>query len=145
MDLLNMYFPETNTFHPQLERKTRMNSNFISQPYPRSCFYYHQGTEWRRKYFNILVILFRKFLEILASLTPGSSSASSPYPFCISVAWPLMRPSWTTNSWCMEMQCRTHPQPPTHLCTQPTPSHLYTHTTQNVMDWHSWDLWMVAS
>ena len=69
-------------------------------------------------------------------LTPGSSSASSPYPFCISVAWPWCGPSCTTKH---QQQCQghthsylytyahsLHPQLPTHLCTQPTPTVTYT-------------------
>lgn len=65
--------------------------------------------------------------------TPGSeSSASSPYPFLYFCCLALMR-SILNNKIAAAMP-RTHPQLPTHLCTQPTPSYLYTsmHTAKIV-------------
>ena len=80
--------------------------------------------------------------------TPGSSSASSPYPFCISVAWPWCGPSCTTKH---QQQCQghthsylytyahsLHPQLPTHLCTQPTPTVTYTLLCRQPKSWIVW-------
>lgn len=55
---------------------------------------------------------------------PGSSSASSPYPFCISVAWLWCDPSWKIEQ---PQQCQEHVQS--------------NHTVGLRLNLYGWDLW----
>ena len=106
MDLLNMYFlKQTHPTH-NWNIKLEWIVMLFHSPTLYHVFTQHQGTEWRRKYFNILSSSSSEsFGDLGLPPTPGSSSASSPYPFCISVAWPWCGPSWTTKQ---QQQCQEH-------------------------------------
>ena len=110
-----------------------MNSNFISQPYPRSCFY-STSRYWVKKeiFQHTLVILFRKFLEILAFprlLGQAQHPLLTLFVFLLP-GLDAVHPEQQNSS----SNAENTPTDYVHLGTQPTPSYLYTsmHTAKIV-------------
>ena len=125
MDSLNMYFlKQTYSTH-----NWNIKLEWIVILFHKTTLYHaftqHQGTEWRRKYFNILSSSSSEsFWRSWSSPDSWVKFSILSLPFLYFCCLALMR-SILYNKTPAAMP-RTHPQLPIHLCTQPTPTVTYT-------------------
>ena len=125
MDSLNMYFlKQTHSTH-----NWNIKLEWIVILFHKTTLYHaftqHQGTEWRRKYFNILSSSSSEsFWRSWPSPDSWVKFSILSLPFLYFCCLALMRSILYNKT--PAATPRTHPQLPTHLCTQPTPTVTYT-------------------
>ena len=133
MDSLNMYsVKQTHSTHNWNTKPEWIVILFHSTTLYHA-FTQHQGTEWRRKYFNILSSSSSEsFWRSWPSPDSWVKFSILSLPFWYFCCLGLMRSILHNKT--PAATPRTHPQLPTHLCTQATPSYLYTfmHTAKIV-------------
>ena len=125
MDSLNMYsVKQTHSTHNWNTKPEWIVILFHSTTLYHA-FTQHQGTEWRRKYFNILSSSSSEsFWRSWPSPDSWVKFSILSLPFWYFCCLGLMRSILHNKT--PAATPRTHPQLPTHLCTQPTPTVTYT-------------------
>ena len=137
MDSLNMYFlKQTHSTH-----NWNIKLEWIVILFHKTTLYHaftqHQGTEWRRKYFNILSSSSSEsFWRSWPSPDSWVKFSILSLPFLYFCCLALMRSILYNKT--PAATPRTHPQLPTHLCTQPTPTVTYTLLCRQPKSWIVW-------